>query len=148
MTQRTQDSLIFGAAARNVHSSSPRFQWDSRHEYAFHQHIATHIEVETMYHNMGLLLGWLNLDGYEAVVNDRGENVHKIIVKKVKEKILTLRRKAGLSKPRGTHADTHAEQELLSRDASEEQDEQPLPENIDPRLLIKQPPAQLRPAQL
>ncbi|KAI1275309.1 hypothetical protein F5Y07DRAFT_400536 [Xylaria sp. FL0933] len=157
MTQRTQDSMVFGVAARDLRSSFPRFNWNRMHEYAFYTHITTHIEVDTMYNDMGLLLRWLNLDGYEDVVNDIGENVHKLIIKKVKEKILKSRRRAGLSslpdtRPGGEQSllrDTSEELEQVLQDATDEEDEEPLPDNIDPRLLIRQrPPAQLRPARL
>ncbi|KAI0432507.1 hypothetical protein F5Y09DRAFT_353421 [Xylaria sp. FL1042] len=97
MTQRTQDSLIFGVPARHVRSIAPRFRWDAQQDSVIKEHVVNHMDFESMYCDLNLLLPRLGLDGYEAMENDYGENIHDIIVKKVKEKIVKLRRDACLS---------------------------------------------------
>lgn len=93
--QRTQASRIAGIPARDIRSYF-QIQWGRVQDDIFLDHIMNHLDAENRYDDMDQLLQRLNCDGFENVTNDQGENVHQIIVKKVRAKIAAMRTKAGL----------------------------------------------------
>ncbi|KAI1205168.1 uncharacterized protein F4807DRAFT_444212 [Annulohypoxylon truncatum] len=83
---RTPDSTVWRSTKARDLVSSVRFSWDKYQKLYFVEFLET---VGLGFKNADItpLLVQLNLDGYEDIDNDYGENVHDLIEEKVRRKI-------------------------------------------------------------
>ncbi|KAI1115326.1 hypothetical protein F5Y14DRAFT_133008 [Nemania sp. NC0429] len=93
MTQRTDNSLIFGRPAWQTASRQRLFNWNKRQIFEILTHIREHPYPEEKYKDLDVLLKRLDLDGYGPEIKTLdGEMVSAMINRKVKWKIHDLRK--------------------------------------------------------
>ncbi|KAI1317561.1 hypothetical protein F5Y16DRAFT_406606 [Xylariaceae sp. FL0255] len=83
--RRTEASTLFGHSAKDLVSRN-RFSWNDQHVIVFKAWIREKGANATS-GDLTALLSKLDLDGYENIFNFRGENIHNIVLKKIKDKI-------------------------------------------------------------
>ncbi|KAI2466456.1 hypothetical protein F4781DRAFT_445210 [Annulohypoxylon bovei var. microspora] len=83
---RSPDSAVWGGTKARDLVSSVRFSWDKYQRVCFVKFLET-VGLGFKNANITPLLVQLNLDGYEDIENDCGENVHDLIEDKVRRKL-------------------------------------------------------------
>ncbi|CAJ2509749.1 Uu.00g056490.m01.CDS01 [Anthostomella pinea] len=92
-SRRSKNSLLFGTPARDL-TSSKRFMWTPAHNKMFEEHVNSRADI---YSDQESLLEQLDSHGYEQIKTSAGENVKKLILKKVRSKLYNTQR--NLAKP-------------------------------------------------
>ncbi|KAI1097739.1 hypothetical protein F4804DRAFT_351190 [Jackrogersella minutella] len=83
---RTPDSVVWNNTKARDLVPSVRFSWDRYQKVFFVKFLET-VGLSFMNSDFTPLLVQLNLNGYENIQNDYGENVHHMIQKKVRRKL-------------------------------------------------------------
>ncbi|KAI1394299.1 uncharacterized protein F4822DRAFT_44594 [Hypoxylon trugodes] len=84
---RTPNDVVWGSTKAKDLVSSVRFSWDNKHQKIFFVRFLAKEGLNYKNADVTPLLRTLNLDGYEDIKNFNGDNVHDIIVEKVRRKL-------------------------------------------------------------